>query len=148
MARKSTRFSRFLHHSRLRQTLFVEACFRLVAAKLLLRLLPFRYLTPLFTPPLGRMAPDGPERERLREDIRWAVNRATTFLPGKTVCFPRGIATQCMCRKRGINTILYYGAQVSPTIGLAAHVWVQDGAEGIIGHNIAGEYTVLTYFPC
>ncbi len=141
------RVPRFVALPRQRKKLLIEAFFQLMLARLLLRVVSFRRLMSFFSPPLAAIAPSGPEREKLRQDIRWAIERASRLLPGKTVCFPRGIAAQIMCRKRGINTILWYGAKVSPVTGLTAHVWVQDGSEGIVGHQVAREYQILASFP-
>jgi hypothetical protein len=42
---------------------------------------------------------------------------------------------------------MYYGAANDPLVGLKAHVWVQDGAHGVVGHTVAGDYGVLARFP-
>jgi hypothetical protein len=141
------RVQRFLGQPKPRQRLFFEACVRLVWARLLLLLLPFRQLSSGFSPSVRKAVLSRAEREQLRRDICWAIERASDCLPGKTVCFPRGIAAQKMCRKRGIGTIMYYGAAIDPVAGLKAHVWVQDGSDGVVGHLIAGEYEILARFP-
>jgi hypothetical protein len=69
------------------------------------------------------------------------------MLPGKTVCFPRGIAAFMMCRARGIDPVLYYGAAVVPGEGVKTHVWLYDGDYGITGHNLADDYCVVARFP-
>jgi Transglutaminase-like superfamily len=83
----------------------------------------------------------------MREDIRWAVEGVAERLPGKTVCFPRAIAAQAMCRSRGVSATLYYGAATFPSTGFSAHVWVLDETEGVIGHQIAGTFRILAKFP-
>lgn len=86
-------------------------------------------------------------RRSVRQDVGWAIEKASLYLPGKTTCFPKGIAAHAMCRRRGIEAILCYGAANSPGKGLSAHVWVMDDTEGIIGHQIAKDYKVLARFP-
>lgn len=86
------------------------------------------------------------ERELLCRQVSSAVERMAGLLPGKTVCFPRGIAVQAMLRRRGIGTTLYYGARDDGK--LTAHVWVQDGDRGVIGLPENGEYAVVATFPC
>jgi hypothetical protein len=127
--------------------LFIEACLRLVWARLLLRFLSFRQLTWLFSIPLRKPVLSGAEREQLRRDVCWAIERASDCLPGETACFPRGIAAQIMCRKCGIDATMYYGAVLDPVAGLRAHVWVQDGPDGVVGHLVASQYGVLARFP-
>jgi hypothetical protein len=124
----------------------MEALGWLLIARILLKVLPFLQVKRLMTIALGADAPAGEGREFLRAEIIWAIERAASFLPGKTVCFPRGIAAHGMCRKRGIDTMLYYGAQVSKG-RLSAHVWVRDGSQGVVGHHNASEFEVLARYP-
>jgi hypothetical protein len=138
----------FLRQPAERRRLLLEAFLYLVWARLMLRALPFRRLTRFFNRSSFKQSPlTGPEREQLRRDVRWAINRAAEHLPGETACFPCGIAAQAMCRRRGVSATLYYGAATLPVKGLAAHVWVLDGAEGIIGHQIANNYQIIAQFP-
>ncbi len=129
------------------QGLLVEAIMFLLLSRFLLALLPFRLLTKF----MGRLPkkPEvvGPDRERLRSEVSWAVTAAAEHLPIKLACFPRGIAAQAMLRRRRVAAIMYLGVANLPERGLAAHVWVQDGTCGVIGHQIAGEYSVLMRFP-
>jgi Transglutaminase-like superfamily len=141
------RLLRLLKQPKSRQKLFVEACMRLAWARLLLRFLSFRRLTSILNYPVAEMVLSSTERVQLRQDVSWAIARASEWLPGETVCFPRGIAAQVICRKRGIAASVYYGVAVDPVAGLTAHVWVQDGADGIVGHLGAGRYGVLARFP-
>ena len=133
-----------------RKRLLIEAAFFLLCARLLLRLLSFRQLTRLLEYPIKHpVLSENEELQRveLRNNIRWAIERSAAHLPGPTVCFPRGMAAQAMCRRRGIDTKLYYGAAVLAGQGLAAHVWVQDGSDGVVGYQEAGQYLVLARFP-
>ncbi len=139
--------SSFLRHPGPLKLLLAEASVLLVFSRILLIMLPFRRLVGLFniTCDPGRM--DAAARERQRRQIGWAIGRAALHLPGQTVCFPRGITAQIMCRRRGIDTTLYYGAKTLPDHGLTAHVWVLDGEVGVVGHEEAGLYNVLATFP-
>ena len=127
----------------------LEAIFDLFVARLALRVIPFRRLTPYFERPAQRpqatIADD--ERKRLREEMPWLINEAAWFLPGETTCFARAIAAQSILRRLGMATTLYYGAATLPDGGLTAHVWLQDGAAGIIGHDTAQRYHILARYP-
>jgi hypothetical protein len=57
------------------------------------------------------------------------------------------MAAQAMCLRRGIRAILNYGALPIRESGLAAHVWVMDNTEGVVGHEIASEYRIVARFP-
>jgi hypothetical protein len=52
-----------------------------------------------------------------------------------------------MLRRRGVPSILYYGAAPDNQNGLSAHVWVRDGGVNVIGGEIASRFTVLATFP-
>lgn len=137
---------RFLSQTRDRRWLLFEALTYLVMARSLLFLCPFRHLRRLLERPVGNCpVPDKAARRLITERIRWAVERVAEQLPGQTACFPRGIAAHCMCRRRGISTTLCYGGATLD--GLSAHVWVVDGAIGVIGHQIANRYRMLRRFP-
>lgn len=139
---------RFLNQPANRRRLLIEACLYLIWAKLLLLVLPFRRLTPLFRKrPSSLALPDSEARQRLRQDISWAIDKISASLPGEITCFPRAIAAQAMCRRRGMGVVLYYGAATLPGAGLSAHVWVMDDTEGVIGHQIAADYRILARFP-
>jgi hypothetical protein len=125
----------------------LEALLLLVLARLALRLLPFRRLRPFFDRRPRRPPPDPARRQRLRQQVSWAIGRAAAHLPGQTVCFPRGIAAQIMLVHRGVPATLYYGAATLPGRGLTAHVWVQDGAAGVVGHQEAAAYKILARYP-
>lgn len=148
MARWISLTRKFLHQPAARRKLIIEASLYLVWARLVLLALPFRWLTRFFNRPCSKKPVcDGFERQRLRRDIRWAIQHVAEHLPGETACFPCGIAAQAMCRRRGIGATLYYGAATLPEQGLAAHVWVLDGTEGVVGHQIANEYRIIARFP-
>lgn len=139
---------RFLKQPEDRRKLLLEACLCLIGARLMLLALPFRRLTPLLNRRLAvAEVIDSEDRHRIRQDVAWAIDRAATHLPGKTTCFPRGIAAQAMCRRRGMGVVLYYGAATLPDKGLSAHVWVLDGTKGVTGHEIADDYRILGRFP-
>jgi hypothetical protein len=149
----------------------LEAISCLILARLALRVVPFSWLTSYFKRPaelpeasyarreriwrsssLGTYAPrkekiTGDERKRLREGIQGLINDAAWFLPGETACFARAIAAQSILRRLGIGTTLYYGAATHFTGGLTAHVWLQDGAVGVIGYDTAQRYHILARYP-
>jgi hypothetical protein len=63
------------------------------------------------------------------------------------MCFQQGLAAQLMLRRRGIPSVLYYGAAQDDKSGLYAHVWVRDGDVDVIGGEIAHRFAILAAFP-
>ena len=129
-----------------RRALQVEAALLLVAAKLTLRVVPFARLARTFERAARGPELTGPERQRLIRDVQHAIVASAHRLPGKYVCFPRGIAAQTMLRRRGVSTTLIYGAATLPGQSLTGHVWVMDGENGVIGHRKAEGYRVLARY--
>lgn len=123
-----------------------EAVFWLVAARVALRLVPFARLTWFFNR-APRHQVRGAAREQIRKGVQWAISEGALYLPGETVCFPRAMAAQAMLRRRSVQTTIYYGAATLPTRELRAHVWLQDGGIGVVGHETAKEYHVLAQYP-
>jgi hypothetical protein len=82
-----------------------------------------------------------------RSRVRWAVVACARWVPWRTMCFQQGLAVQFMLRRRGIPSVLYYGAATDDGRGLSAHVWVCDGDLNIVGGEIASRYAVLCTFP-
>jgi hypothetical protein len=124
-----------------------ESLVCLLLSQLIIYLLPFRRLTRFLNHPITSRELGANEREEIHKNVSWAINRVADHLPMKIVCFPRGIAAYYMLRKRGIPATLYYGVASPPEEGLKAHVWVQDGTVGLVGHHVAGEYRVLFQCP-
>lgn len=147
MVRWLTLARKYSRLSARRKWLVIESVFYLVLARLALRLLPFRKLTWFLNRVPKSANLTEAQREQLRNDVSWAIAATAAHLPGKTVCFPRGIAAQAMLRRRGIAATLYYGAATLPDERLAAHVWVQDGQEGVVGHLEARRFSVLAVYP-
>ena len=52
-----------------------------------------------------------------------------------------------MLRRRGIPSVLYYGAAPDDRCGIVAHVWVRDGEADVVGCELAGRYALLASFP-
>ena len=127
--------------------LVLEAAVHLVAAKLALRVLPFRRLTRLFSRVPRRPELQGDERARVRDDVARSIQVAAERLPRAWACFPRAIAAQAMLRRRGVGTVLYYGAATLPGRGLSTHVWLLDGDVGVAGHVANLSYHVLARYP-
>lgn len=127
--------------------LIIEAALYLVMARLAIRALPFERLAWFFA--LAPRQPEitGAKRERGLKEVRRAIEATVVRLPWQTTCFSRAVAAQAMLRRRGVGATLYYGAATSPERGLAAHVWLQDGEVGLVGHQAAQQYRILARYP-
>lgn len=136
----------FLRQNTSRQRLILEATFYLLAARVALKIVPFRKISAFLRRPIKEDRISNDKKEKLETEVNWAIRLAAKNLPGETVCFPRAIAAQKMLRRHGIRATLYYGARTVSEQGLEAHVWLQDGEKGIIGYQTNHEYKVLARY--
>ena len=127
--------------------LLLEATLWLAVAGFAIAVLPFRHVGHLAARPIRR--PEPPEHTRHREvrRIRWAIVVTAPRVPWRAMCFQQGLAAQFMLRRRGVPSILYYGAVPDDIRGLSAHVWVCDGSVNVIGGEIASRFALLATFP-
>ena len=127
--------------------MLLEAIVWLALAALAIAVLPFRNLGRLAARPIRRPKP--PDSVRLTEarHVRWAIFAAARRVPWRTVCFQRGLAAQFMLRRRGIPSVLYYGAAQDDRSGLSTHVWVRDCDFNVVGGEIAYRFAILATFP-
>ena len=127
--------------------LLVEAILWLAIAGLAIAVLPFRHVGLLAARPIRR--PELPRQARLNKvrRIRWAIISTAARVPWRALCFQQGLAAQLMLRRRGIPSVLYYGAAQDDRSGLSAHVWVRDGDVDVIGGEIAHRFAILATFP-
>ena len=120
-----------------------EALAALTLASLAIALLPFRRVAAGASSPLRRRAPADAHTVRR---VRSAVNAWARRVPWRTVCFQKGLALHWMLRRRGIDSVLLYGARRAGE-GLAAHVWVDVGGRTVIGGEEAPNFACLARFP-
>ncbi len=129
------------------QRLLLETAFQLLFAQLLLRLLPFRWLVWWFERPARQPELQGAARRATCDEIRTVIYFANAWFSINAVCFPLSMAAQAMLRRRGVSTTLYYGAATLPDHGrLTAHVWLQDGDEGVVAHENLAQFQILAHY--
>lgn len=129
-----------------RRALFLEAAATLALVTLAIRLLPFRVLMRLAEWPLGRERPEPPRATVLRR-VRWAVLVASRRAPWRAVCLHQSLTAQVLLRRRGVPSILYYGAHPGDAGGMKAHAWVKSDGYDVVGGEVASDFAVLAAFP-
>ena len=124
--------------------MLAEALAALALASLAIALLPFRRVAAAASKPVGR-EPVRTDPETVRR-ARSAVTGWARRVPWRAVCFQKGLAVHWMLRRRGIPSVLLYGARRDGE-GLAAHVWVDVDGETVIGGEEAPDFACLARFP-
>jgi hypothetical protein len=125
----------------------VESVLWLGIAGIAIAVLPFRHIGLLAAHPIRPPKLTCQARLNTVRRIRWAIIAAAARVPWRALCFQQGLAAQLMLRRRGIPSVLYYGAAQNDRNGLYAHVWVRDGEFDVIGGEIADRFAILTTFP-
>ena len=126
--------------------LLVEASLTLAFASAAIRLLPFRRVAAMASRRAPRR-PAGGETAAEAARIRWAVNAWGRRVPWRAVCFQRGLAAHLMLRRRGLPSLLHYGAAPGGEDGLSAHVWVTLEGVDVTGGAEAPNFVRLATFP-
>ncbi|TCT07517.1 lasso peptide biosynthesis B2 protein [Aquabacter spiritensis] len=124
-----------------RQMMALEAGACLAAARVATGLLPFRiiagWLGP-FVPPAAAPAPFvRADHKRAAQEIGWAVRSVAAHAPFKAVCLQQALAAHAMLRRRGIPSVVRFGAGRGDAKPLDAHAWVDAAGVAVTGHPVA-----------
>ena len=142
---KPTAIHRWSRLDRSKRILLVEAIGAVCVASLAVKLLPFKAAIRLGS--RASVPACSTSRADVLSDVRWAIDAATRNLPWNAVCIHRGLATQWMLRRRGIDARLHYGLAKDDEKALRAHVWVDALGETLVGGDEAGDYVRVATFP-
>jgi hypothetical protein len=138
---------KFFRLPRQDRLLLLEATLWMALAGFAISVLPFRQLGLLAARPIRQPEPARQVRLIMVRRVRWAIVTTTRRVPWYALCFQQGLAAQLMLRRRGIPSVLYYGAVPNDQCSLSAHVWVRDGDLDVIGGDTADRFAILATFP-
>src|ERR1700675_539132 len=151
----SRRLVRFTQVGNRRRVLLVEAVTWLLLARLSLIFVSFpklaRYLGTFVAPTDARALRAKSENPRdhahVAEEIGWAVTRAARHVPFNAVCLPQAMAARIMLRRRGVDSVLHFGARIGrDNIGqdkigqdrpIDAHAWLDAAGVEVTGYPVA-----------
>jgi hypothetical protein len=128
--------------------LIIESLFLLAITRCVIIVLPFSAVSRLASRQISKPSSISADtRAALLRQVRTAVLVCAPRVPWRAKCFEQGLTAHLMLRRRGIPTVLCYGALRDLERGLLAHVWVLDGDHYVIGGELAPKYRVLMTFP-
>jgi hypothetical protein len=129
--------------------LLVEAFSWLALIRLLIAVLPFKWIVSLFRLKQGEdlAAPDGVLAEKAVR-IGWAVRATAQRQIWDSTCLSQAVAGAVLLRRRGIHSTFYLGVAkgLASTKEMSAHAWLRCGAiilTGAAGHE---RFTVISSF--
>lgn len=137
-----------------RRLLLAEASVWLLLARLALVLIPFPWLARhlgAFVPPEKARAmqadwPCSPDSVATAEIVGWAVTRAARHVPFKAVCLPQAIAARIMLKRRGVASVMHFGAARGETKPLDAHAWLDAAGVEVTGYPVARQFAEIACF--
>jgi len=145
------RFRQIDHHSRV---LLVEAVACLLVARLALIFIPFPQLARhlgTFVPPTDPRAAQAqtgisPGQSHLAEEIGWAVTRSARYVPFKAVCLPQAMAARVMLKRRGVKSVMHFGAAKGVEKPLDAHAWLDAAGVEVTGYPVGKNFAEIACF--
>ena len=137
-----------------RRLLVVEAVVCLLAARLALILIPFPRLAgwlgtfvPSSDPRASRIQANATtQHEMLAREIGWAVTRSARYVPFNAVCLPQAMAAQFMLRRRGVASVMHFGAGKGTDKSLDAHAWLDAAGVDVTGYPVAANLAEIACF--
>ena len=76
------------------------------------------------------------EQTTIAEEVSWAVTRAARYVPFKAVCLQQAMAARVMLRRRGVASIMHFGAGKGRIKPLDAHAWVDAAGVEVTGYPV------------
>ncbi len=145
---------RFRQIDNRRRALLVEAVAYLFAARLALIFIPFPRLARklgTFVPPTDARTSQAhsattPDQTQAAEAIGWAVTRAARYVPFKAVCLPQAMAARVMLKRRGIGSVMHFGAAKGTAKPLDAHAWLDAAGVEVTGYPVAENFAEIACF--
>ena len=137
-----------------RRMLLPEAVAYLLAARLALIFIPFPRLARRlgnFVPPSDPRAAAGraamaAEQTQTAEEIGWAVTRAARYVPFRAVCLPQAMAARLMLKRRGVQSVMHFGAAKGADKPLDAHAWLDAAGVEVTGYPVAENFAEIACF--
>ena len=126
----------------------------LLAARLALIFVPFPRLARrlgTFVPPTDARVSQArtaaaPDQARLAAEIGWAVTRAARYVPFKAVCLPQAMAARVMLKRRGVKSVMHFGAAKGQDKPLDAHAWLDAAGVEVTGYPVAKNFAEIACF--
>ena len=119
--------------------LFAQLLLAMIAAEMLIHMLPFRRYAPMVRWMRGRT----PTPPALAARIRRLTLKAGNWLPWKVKCLVRCIAVRAVLGARGYTSDLSLGLDIDAP-DLAAHAWLQAGGITVSGAEEMRKFREVT----
>jgi Transglutaminase-like superfamily len=137
-----------------RRGLLIEAAFWLLASRIALVAVPFpklaRRIGDFVAPSDERVTrarrASSDEEARLAAEIGWATVSAARHVPFRAVCLPQAMAARIMLRRRGVASVLHFGAAKGQEKAIDAHAWLDAAGVEVTGYPVAAQFSEIACF--
>ena len=68
------------------------------------------------------------------------MTRAARYVPFKAVCLPQAMAARVMLKRRGVESVMHFGAAKGTEKPLDAHAWLDAAGVEVTGYPVAEEF--------
>lgn len=127
--------------------LVMEATLCLFVARLVLRLVPFRRLSPYLGKHMEESAEDAMPRSRVYAyRVARGIHYTYPRLPWHSTCLVQAIAAMAMLKRRGQESTLYVGVGRETNEAFGAHAWLRSGDLVVTGGSEKDHFKVLSYY--
>ena len=141
------KISKFIKLSLFQKKLYVETIFLLGLARLVLLVIPFKWIAPRLGQHMKTIhEQDFNKNYTLICNISHAVGSVSRYTPWESKCFVQAIAARWMLRKQGIGGTLYLGVAKEKDNYLKAHAWFKCGDRIVTGAKGHENFTVVSFF--
>jgi hypothetical protein len=140
-----------LHMPPRRRWLLLEAAWSLLIVRLWLASVPVDRVAGrlgVFVPPTDRRVIERQARcyagdAAIAMAVRWAIERVAPHMPFRAVCLQRAMAAHAMLRRRGVPSVLHFGAAKQREKALDAHAWLDAAGVPVTGYPLDPGLTEL-----
>jgi hypothetical protein len=133
-----------------RWLLALEAFALLGLMRLLIALIPFRRLQSLSGRPVKgeeiALPPLSAWQELSSRRVGWALRAAARRTPWRSACLAQALAGRWMLRRRGIPSVIHFGARIDEGRRLRAHAWLRCGPRILTGGEERAAFQEISAF--
>lgn len=115
------------------RTLLIQAFLWLSLIHVGLRVIPLRHLHSVVKWAIANATHQKPSDEIQIENIIWAIETATSYVPGHPKCLARALSTKILMHQYGYPCNLQVGVAKDRNAGLSAHAWIEHDGQVLIG---------------
>ena len=74
------------------------------------------------------------------------MTRAARYVPFKAVCLPQAMAARVMLKRRGVKSVMHFGAAKGTDKPLDAHAWLDAAGVEVTGYPVAENFAEIACF--